>query len=87
MNVIEAEKEMEGKIVEIGHLAIEAFQSLKEFSTKKIKFSEEAFIVGQEDGHQIVWSYYLDLDFSFLIKGESDDDQPAPDPMATEEQP
>ncbi|EHA8590670.1 hypothetical protein COCNU_scaffold022069G000030 [Cocos nucifera] len=35
-NITKAEKEMEGRVMEVGHLAVEAFKGSKEFSIEKI---------------------------------------------------
>ena len=67
--VDEAKKEMEGKIIEAGHLTM------------------EAFIAGQEGCRQKVSARYPDLNFSFLDKGEPNDDQQALDLAVIEEQP
>ncbi|KAG1370931.1 hypothetical protein COCNU_16G000250 [Cocos nucifera] len=85
--IADAEKEMEGKIVEAGRLMVEAFQGSKEFSTEKIQFSIEAFIAGQEGCRQKVSARYPDLNFSFLDKGEPNDDQQTLDLAVIEEQP
>ncbi|KAG1327061.1 hypothetical protein COCNU_01G009950 [Cocos nucifera] len=43
--VMEVEKKDEGQVVEIGHLAMEAFKSLLKFTKIKIEFGREAFEV------------------------------------------
>ena len=46
VKVAEVEKKAEGKIAEVGHLAIEAFKASPEFTKIKVKFGRETFEVG-----------------------------------------
>ena len=75
---VESKKKMERKVVEVGHLAIEAFRGLKELNDEKIGFSLEAFAVGQEECRQKIFAHFSNLDFFFLKEGTfSKDDQQA----------
>ncbi|EHA8587185.1 hypothetical protein COCNU_scaffold001528G000040 [Cocos nucifera] len=66
--VAKAEKKVEGQIVKAGRLAVEVFRASKEFTNKKIKFIEEAFITEQKVCRQKVAGRFSKLTYPSWIR-------------------
>ena len=64
--VAKVEKKVEDQIIEANRQEVETFRASLEFFDKKVKFGEEAFIVGQELCCQKISARFSELDLSFL---------------------